>query len=116
MEDMFETIKFDYEVVKEELLSIVNQNLLAFEKYDFSNSISVHVRLGDFANFNQSDFTQGTTNMRMPIDWYVKIINQLRGERNNNVYVFSDGQDKELSPLISMPNVHRVQFGSAIAD
>ena len=54
----------------------------------------------------------------IPIEWYVCMgmtLRQIIGEKTK-IYVFSDGTDEELKPLLQLENVERITFGSAIAD
>jgi hypothetical protein len=80
-----------------------------------ANSISVHVRLGDFLDEGSHPATQ--PNVRQSIAWYVHTIRELQtvvGEVRVNL--FSDGHDSELRPLLDLPNVRRLFYGSSLAD
>ena len=116
MKNYFSSIANDYGLVKTELLNIVNSKYISDIDEDFSNSISVHVRMGDFAQYNSNKFLQGVSNTRVPIEWYINIINQIRGDSNTKVFIFTDGSDNELESLLSMPNIYKISFGSAIGD
>lgn len=87
-------------------------------EHNFENEINVHVRLGDFARANISALNSGVHNMSIPIEWYVQAMWDIRGILGEDVTfnVFSDGADEELGAILEMPNVRRMNYGSAIAD
>ena len=116
MEGLFDPLLGRHELIKNELIKIVAHDLKLLMQHDFTNTISVHVRLGDFSAFDEKKFSYGTTNMKMPISWYIDVIETLRDGKSNKVYIFSDGSDQELSSLLSLPSVERMTFGSAVAD
>lgn len=92
-----------------------NKEVLCF---DCSDSINIHIRLGDFSVSSEKKLQSGCDNMRLPINWYVEIIEKIRKALGRNIRfnVFSDGTDEELAPVISLDNVRRVTFGTSIAD
>lgn len=94
--------------IKEKLVAITKKKHLNALSHDFSESITVHVRLGDFA----------IGNLTTPISWYIRAISSLRRkiDKSWRVWVFSDGADEQLRELLSLPNVARLGFGSSIAD
>ena len=116
MDGRFAPIWNDFSCVRNELFRIVRSEHLAFLSTDFRNTISVHVRLGDFQAYDDTQFSLGVTNMRVPIEWYVDVVNQLRAGKHNKVYIFSDADTAELRALLSLSNVQRITYGSAIAD
>ena len=85
--------------------------------YNAANTISIHVRLGDFDKTTK-ELDKGKNNMRISIDWYVNVVKKLRDAAGWNVpvNVFSDGTDEELADLISLPDVKRITFGNSIGD
>ena len=89
-----------------------------FEFYDYSNTVNVHIRLGDFNRPSDESLEKGLNNISISIDWYIYIIKQLsqisKGKLNFNV--FSDGLDNELKEVIALDNVKRVSFGNSITD
>ena len=76
---------------------------------DCQNVVAIHVRLGDFPKQYRTD-----------IDWYVKVVKlvaSLAGQdAQQKFWLFSDGTDDELKPLLEIPNVERAYFGNALAD
>jgi hypothetical protein len=118
MNDYFSKIKEDYKTVKKELLKITLTKHKIGLNYDFKNSISVHVRLGDFRKSLLREREQASINVRLPLQWYVQIIDQLRSSlgRPIPVYIFSDGRNSELREILDLENTKRLSFGSAIAD
>lgn len=90
--------------------------------FDFRRTITVHVRLGDFAERGSlAEIRRYQINGRLPMDWYLEKIGQLRtalgdGKSAWPVNVFSDGADAQLAPLLTLPGCRRVGFDSALAD
>jgi hypothetical protein len=73
----------------------------------FNHSIGIHVRLGDFDE-----------NRRTDLEWYIFRINEINNLFNNNVnlFLFSDGSNAELTPLLSIKNVSRVYNVNPLID
>jgi hypothetical protein len=108
MKGFFQPIVNDYEFINYQLIKITSPKHLLGLSFDFSNSISLHVRLGDFKAGKQTT----------PIEWYVNVVNLVRkiSRSDLKLYIFSDGCDKELWPLLALHNSQRLAFGSSIAD
>lgn len=85
--------------------------------FNADKNINVHVRLGDFSKTTDA-LRKDANNMRIPIEWYVSVINKIRDIAGYNVEVnlFSDGTDNELKELLCLKNLKRVTFGNSIAD
>ena len=115
----FNPILNDHETVKRELLKIVStKHKEAADKFE-KNGISVHIRMGDFATPPSEEFLrEGRWNYRLPIEWYVNVIENIRKAMNREIRVniFSDGTDEELGKILNLPNTHRCFYGSAISD
>lgn len=96
-----------HELVLKMLSEMINPK--AIEKVrekDLKDVIAVHVRLGDYL-----------PHLRVDIDWYKKIIeNIIKINPNQKIYIFSDGTDEEISPLLINENVKRAFYGNALAD
>jgi len=108
-----ENSQYIYQHLKE-ILKEKNKKALDFEP---GSGICMHVRLGDFTKGTEEQIKAGNPNMSLPIQWYMDIVKQIRTATGPvPVYVFSDGTDQELQPLLSMGNVQRITFGTAIAD
>lgn len=117
MEELFEPFKHEHNFVKTELLKIINPYHL--EKADSFNvqSIGVHIRMGDFeVPENEQILREGFWNYRLPIKWYIAIIEKIRLITDLPIYVFSDATDNELQDILAISNCKRVFFGSAISD
>lgn len=104
--------------VLRELLRITRPEHVKGTLHDFTESITVHVRLGDFIPASDQLLRAGRPNVRLPIAWIRETIAALRCELGDDwpVWVFSDGRDDDLSGLLSVRGVHRLHFGSALAD
>ena len=87
---------------------ILPQAIMAVPKGK-QNVVAIHVRLGDFPE-----------EYRTKIEWYVEVAKTVARSINcanaTKFWLFSDGTDEELRPLLNMPNVERVYFGNALAD
>jgi hypothetical protein len=119
MKGLFLPILNDHAVVRAGLLEITRPSHQAGLHFDFSNSISLHVRLGDFAAAaSQQELLLGKVNLRVPLTWYADMVRGVRDRFGSHikVYIFSDGSDSELAPLLTMHNCSRLTFGSSIAD
>ncbi|WP_289766029.1 hypothetical protein [Bacteroides acidifaciens] len=102
--DFFKPLIDYHEIIKNYILEHINPKLLEkINNFDFTDTLAVHIRLGDFP-----------INRRIPIDWYISEIK--KHKRYNRVLIFSDGQDEELKDLLYLPNMERVFFGGAIQD
>ena len=117
-ENCFEEIINDSNIVYEDIVRNLNPKYKEALSFDGKNSICMHVRLGDFARVSWEEVKSGKHCSAIPIEWYVCMgmaLRQIIGEKTK-IYVFSDGTDEELKPLLQLENVERITFGSAIAD
>lgn len=80
--------------------------------------VAVHVRMGDFsAPASMDALHQGSKNSRIPIDWYVDVVNTLRARAGAVVVrVYSDGSDDALAPLLRLPGTTRAPKQASITD
>ena len=106
--------------LREELMTMLARNRMPqlLRSCGSAEAIAVHVRFGDFSAVDTQVSKNGGTNRKQPIEWYVSAVAALRrhlGEKTH-VNVFSDARDKELSSLLALPGVRRVQGNSAIED
>ena len=108
IDDLFTPILFDNVYIKNSLFSMVNKKHLKGLDYNFKNTISMHIRLGDFVSTSQAT----------PISWFIDVMNLIISKvpYPPRVLIFSDGTDAELADLFIYDNVERVTFGSSIAD
>jgi hypothetical protein len=120
MRDLFNDILPYSDYLHNELISMLRINRLTdlMCQIGASDSIAVHVRFGDFMAAHQNVRKQGGANCRQPIEWYAAAIDSVRSAigENTPVNVFSDADDAELAPILSMPSVHRVRGNGAIED
>lgn len=118
MQDWFEPFINERALVRDELINIAQKRHLDGMSFDFSQSISVHLRLGDFKPFENEQMRAGSANMRLPIRWIIDTIETLRAQlgQTRPVWVFSDGSDADLAELLALANTQRVNFGSALGD
>lgn len=118
LEGCFDEILYDSGYVFENLkqnLKPGNRDALAF---DFRDSIGVHIRLGDFARVSEAEAQTGRHDSALPVQWYADMISQVRqaAGREVRVWIFSDGTEEELKPVLSLPRIQRLTFGTSIAD
>ncbi len=81
--------------------------------------IAVHIRGGDFGSAATSDqLTSGGHNLRLPIAWYVEMLNALRNAIGTEVpvVIYSDCSDAEISSVLTMPNCTRSANRESITD
>ena len=117
MNNLFEPFMNDQHFVKSELLKIINPYHLERAKEFNGNSIAIHIRMGDFTNpINEKVIRNGDWNYRLPIKWYICLIEKIRKESDLPIYIFSDAEDYELEEILVYDNCNRAYFGSAISD
>jgi hypothetical protein len=77
--------------------------------------IGIHIRMGDFPI--KSDLEK-QHNFRIPLQWYLGVISELRSALGANfpVIVFSDGTDEEIKEVLELENVNRSPFSQSITD
>jgi hypothetical protein len=80
--------------------------------------IGVHVRRGDFVEPRRPDDFVFKGGIRTPLGWYIRCLEAIRDISHHTVpaVVVSDAPDSALGDLLRMPNVERVDTGSAIGD
>ena len=119
MDGMFKPILAHNELIKKKLLEITDSRHKVGLAMDFSDSISVHVRLTDFVKPTSIAAEQsGGHNQRTSISWFVEMVKQIRNatKRPMPVHIFSDGSDDELAELLTEPGTARLTTGSSIGD
>lgn len=118
MAGWFEPLRGHHAHVRATLVRTTHPSHLAGLQFDLSDAICLHVRMGDFDPPSDAALRSGALNMRIPLHWYVSIVQGIRARYGTHlrVLVFSDGTDDELAPLLALDRCQRLQFGSAIAD
>ena len=117
MDRLFEPFKNDHVFVKSELLNIMNPHHVKKAMEFNNNSIAIHIRMGDFRNpANEDVLREGAWNYRLPIEWYISIIDKIRLISDLPIYIFSDAENRELKEILDIDNCNRVYFCSAISD
>lgn len=117
-EGCFEEILYDSAIVYEDLKKNLQKKNRKPLEADFGDAIGVHIRLGDFGRVSEAEVKAGRHDSSLPIYWYGKMIEEIRKAAGKEIkaYIFSDGTDEELAPVLSMSNVERITYGSSIAD
>ena len=118
MDDKFAPFRDDHERVYGELLKIARpQHLEAFSDPDPA-PIAIHVRRGDFVQRTHYADMMNTDNSVLPLEWYIDALQAVRSDtgRATPAYVFSDGTGDELAPLLALPAVRRMDYGSGLGD
>lgn len=118
LEGKFRPFLQDRLLVRSELLAMTREQHLAGFRAADPAPIGIHVRRGDFVQRGSYEKMVASHNSLLPLSWYIKALESVRERlgKAERAYVFSDGKDDELAPLLSMANVRRVEFGSSIAD
>lgn len=118
MDGMFEPILSHRATIQCELLRMCRSKHLQGLQHDFSKSITVHLRLGDFRKPDDALLRSGEFNVRLPLNWIKESILYLRSQTKRciPVWIFSDGTDEQLRDLLCIPDATRLNFGSALAD
>lgn len=117
-DNCFQEIMNDSQAVYQDIVKNLNPKYQGALAFDGKSSICMHIRLGDFTRASWEEVKSGKHCSSIPIEWYVCMGTALREivGKNVRIYVFSDGTDQELKPLLELENVERITFGSAIAD
>jgi len=118
IEGKFAPFREQYELVYSELLKIVRpQHLMAFSD-PVPAPIGIHVRRGDFDWQNSCGDTAACDNSALPLEWYMDALLDIRAVTGEETaaYVFSDGTAEELAPLLALPAVTRMDYGSSLGD
>lgn len=118
MEDKFAPFLRDHALVRSELLAIARpQHLRALDGPDPA-PIAVHVRRGDFVQQASYEEMLAVDNSVLPLDWYIAALHAVRVARGEvtPAWVFSDGTAEELAPLLALPAVTRMDYGSGLGD
>lgn len=104
----FNAFLHDHQLIYEELIKITNPKHKKGLEFDFSNTISMHIRFGDFKRYSRST----------ELDFFIKTLTEIREKLSSTIkcYIFSDAEDTELKELLKLENVERISFGSSIAD
>jgi hypothetical protein len=105
--------------IRERLLGTINDPVPHNHRWGSGDYIAMHVRLGDFDAVPDDvlvNTAHPSPNLRIPMDWYVNLARALRARyRDKTIYVFSDGEEKMLSPLLELgAKIYR--SGSDITD
>lgn len=117
-EGCFESILYEYEFVRQLIESNLHPKNKAPLQDDYRGAMGIHVRLGDFSRVSVAEVEAGRHDSALPVEWYAEIVRQVRhyAGRQIPVYVFSDGTDEELQPLLALPGVERKTYGTSIGD
>lgn len=115
---MQDILNYD-EIVKKALIEMVRPIHLKNSELHKPKGIGMHVRLGDFYEpRDETEIRNGVTNCRIPIKWYIEIIQNIRKTigKELEVSVFSDGTEEELREILKLSNVALVGGASSISD
>lgn len=115
--DYFLQFLEEYDFVRQELIAITREKHRKGLLFNFENSITLHIRLGDFQAPTEEKLRRGEF-VRMPLDWYASIIETIRAETEQKIpcFVFTNGTLEEVAPILRLGNVEILSFGSSIAD
>lgn len=106
-------------IVKERLFSMLSPSVRIELEKQPAPIIGVHVRMGDFKQQEPGqELTKASVHTRTSLEWYIKTINIIREIAGYDlpITVFSDGQESELSKILSLSKVTRAKSRSAIVD
>ena len=86
--------------LKKEFISLIDTKV-NLTKY--KNAICCHIRMGDFKISKDGRINNNT---RIPLNWYIDVINNLRKKDEEiKVFIFSDAKKEELTILSEIKNV-----------
>jgi hypothetical protein len=114
MGGLFAPFANQHRLVRAELKAITRDQASA-SSGDGAPLVGVHVRLGDFQAPDRVASQGGAWNFRTSMDWYVETVLRLKASSSFRRFkVFSDGEDRELRELLSIPGVERAPEKSAL--
>jgi hypothetical protein len=118
MEGKFALFREEHELVYGELLAIARPRHRAALAEPDPAPIAIHVRRGDFVQQASQDDLWRIDNSLLPLEWYMAVLRAVRAAAGRAVpaALFSDGTDEELAPLLALPAVRRVDYGSSLGD
>jgi hypothetical protein len=117
MKDCFGSLRNQHDLIRGQLQIAAKTHVVSSLPVLPSTHIGVHVRCGDFAHGTENQLVKGLRNTRIPVSWYTAAIDALRRAIGAvPVYVYSDGDNDELSGLLRMSGVQRVSGGNALTD
>lgn len=119
MNGLFEPLRGFHDYLREELLSIISPRHLSLVIKLPTKSIALHVRMGDLAiPLCPDDVKNNPGKYRVPLSWYLKQIDQCKNILGFEwpIFIFTDGKDEEIAPLLGLRNVQLVRTGSPVAD
>lgn len=100
----FQGLHLHRDVVRNRLLSIVNDPIPPGHGWGNGGFVAIHIRLGDFTQLSDPTLiSSGPTNSRIPLFWYINIARSLRSRfPDMPLVVFTDGKPEELRPLLDL--------------
>lgn len=109
--DEFKTLKEYRTLIKDSFFESLSSKIKQQVSMYVPPVIAVHIRMGDFRPLKVEEDFSKLGGVRTPITYFINIINQLRKVVGTStpVTIFSDGDDIELSEILSLNNVKRVQ-------
>jgi hypothetical protein len=118
MQGKFAPFRDDHALVYGELLRITRPQHLAALADPEPAPIGIHVRRGDFVQQASHEDMLRIDNSLLPLEWYMAALLAVRAAAGRAVpaSVFSDGTAEELAPLLALPAVQRVDYGSGLGD
>jgi hypothetical protein len=111
--NQFERLIGRHDEVLKELIRITRPEYLPFDL--LLSFIGVHIRMGDFPLKSE---TENQINFRIPLEWYLGVLKELRITLGDNfpIIIFSDGTEEEIGAVLALENVFRSTFKESITD
>lgn len=116
--DYFAGIKEYREYISSELLSMLNKDHRVQLNKLPPPVIGVHVRMGDFRRLQPDEEFKEVGHVRTPLTYFIDLIELIRDIHGTclPVTIFSDGYDEELTELLRLPKVARLDAQSDIVE
>ena len=115
--DYFLPLLNERDFIRQKLISNINPIYIDKLKGFDGECIGVHIRMGDFVEFDKQRL-KPFVNMRLPLVWYILVINHIRQlyGRNIHVNVFTDAHENQIREILNLKNCSLVHFGTPISD
>lgn len=116
--DYFNELKIYRNFIKAQLLDLSHKKVLNKYFEAESPNIGIHIRMGDFRKVSNIEEMKKFGLARTPIYYFIDCIKKIRSSIGEciPVTVFSDGSEKELTEILSLPNIKLFTSGNDLAD
>jgi hypothetical protein len=116
--DYFQGLRGNEELVRSSFCSLLQSQYRKELICESGPIIGVHVRRSDFRELAPGESIGENCNVRMPIAYYLDVINALRrmAGRKLQAMIFTDGRHEDVAELLALPDVTMAAPNSDVVD